>query len=79
MIPADNKWFARIAAAGVIANALIRIDPQYPTVSEQAREALLVARAELVAEEPDHKGGIVNPPIPGNAGTKRRKGRGRKR
>ena len=78
VIPADNKWFARIAAAGVIANALIRMDPQYPTVSEQAREALLVARAELVAEEPDHKRDR-EPADSGNAGTKRRKGRGRKR
>ena len=53
VIPADNKWFARIVAAGVIADALIRMDPHYPTVSEDARAALLAARAELVAEDPD--------------------------
>ena len=31
VIPADRKWFARIAAAAVIAHALIDIDPKYPT------------------------------------------------
>ena len=28
VIPADRKWFARVAAAAVIANALIEIDPE---------------------------------------------------
>ena len=53
VIPADKKWFARVAAAGVIADALIRMDPHYPTVDDEARAALLAARAELVAEGPD--------------------------
>jgi hypothetical protein len=56
VIPADSKWFARIAAAGIIANALIEMDPQFPTVTKEARDALLAARAELVAEEPDDAG-----------------------
>ena len=38
VIPADSKWFARIAAAGIIANALIEMDPRYPTVSDEARD-----------------------------------------
>ncbi|HSM34449.1 MAG TPA: polyphosphate kinase 2 family protein [Anaerolineae bacterium] len=50
VIPADDKPFARLAAAGVIANALIQIDPSYPTVSEEAKAALQVAKAELEAE-----------------------------
>jgi PPK2 family polyphosphate:nucleotide phosphotransferase len=62
VIPADNKWFARIVAAGVIADALIRMDPHYPTVSEEARAELLAARAELVAEDPD-----AAPPDPSGA------------
>jgi PPK2 family polyphosphate:nucleotide phosphotransferase len=53
VIPADDKPFARVAAAGVIADALIRIDPRFPTVSKEAREALLSARAGLAAEAPD--------------------------
>ncbi len=52
VIPADNKWFARLAAAGIIADALIDMDPQFPEVSGEAREALLAARLELLAEDP---------------------------
>jgi PPK2 family polyphosphate:nucleotide phosphotransferase len=52
VIPADNKWFARVAAAGVIANALIDIDPQYPVVSDQAKAALQEAKLELEVEAP---------------------------
>ena len=52
VIPADDKPLARVAAAGVIANALIEIDPQYPTVSKEAREALQAAKVELEAEAP---------------------------
>jgi PPK2 family polyphosphate:nucleotide phosphotransferase len=59
VIPADNKWFARIAAAGIIANALIEIDPQYPVVSEEARAALHEAKLELEAEAP--KGAAPDP------------------
>lgn len=50
VVPADKKWFSRILAAAIIANALIEIDPQYPKVSTQARDALKAARRELEAE-----------------------------
>ena len=53
VIPADRKWFARVCAAAVLAHTLIEIDPQYPTVSDEARRELLVARDELLAEAPD--------------------------
>ncbi len=52
VIPADNKPFARIAAAAVIASALIDIDPQYPEVSDSARAALADAKVDLEAEAP---------------------------
>jgi PPK2 family polyphosphate:nucleotide phosphotransferase len=87
VIPADNKWFARIAAAGVIADALIRMDPQYPVVGEQARAALLAARAELLAEDggstPD-EAAAADAPRAGGKAAKRNgrsgagKGKGRK-
>ena len=58
VIPGDHKWFARIAAAAVIVDTLAAIDPRYPVVDEAARQALLEAREELVAERPDKgKGG----------------------
>jgi PPK2 family polyphosphate:nucleotide phosphotransferase len=50
VIPADHKWFARIAAAAVIVDALITFDPRYPTVDPSARRELLGARAALEAE-----------------------------
>jgi PPK2 family polyphosphate:nucleotide phosphotransferase len=50
VIPADRKWFARIAAAAVIAHALIEINPQYPTISEAARRDLEAVRLRLESE-----------------------------
>ena len=51
VIPADHKWFARIAVGAVIVSTLLEIDPQYPTVSPDARQELLEARAQLEAED----------------------------
>ena len=53
VIPADRKWFARIGAGAVIAQALIDIDPQYPTVDGDALRDLRAAKAQLEAEAPD--------------------------
>ncbi|HZN81908.1 MAG TPA: PPK2 family polyphosphate kinase [Mycobacterium sp.] len=52
VIPADRKWFARTAAAAVIANALIDIDPQYPTLSEDALHDLSARKVALESEAP---------------------------
>jgi PPK2 family polyphosphate:nucleotide phosphotransferase len=52
VIPADHKWFARIAAAAVLVRALVDIDPQFPTPDDDARRALQEARAQLEAEGP---------------------------
>jgi PPK2 family polyphosphate:nucleotide phosphotransferase len=51
VIPADSKWFTRIAAAAVIANALLDIDPRYPTVEHEAQASLKAARHQLEAED----------------------------
>ena len=53
VIPADRKWFARVAAGAVIAQALIDIDPQYPTVGEDKLRDLQLAKVQLEAEAPD--------------------------
>ena len=52
VIPADHKWFARLAAASVLMDTLERIDPQIPKLDAEAREALAAARAELEAQAP---------------------------
>jgi len=51
VIPADHKWFERIAAAAVVVDALAKIDPRYPTTTPQQRKELEQARRELLGEE----------------------------
>ena len=53
VIPADHKWFARIGAAAVIANALIEIDPQFPVLDARGRGDLQAVKAELEGEAPE--------------------------
>lgn len=48
VIPADRKWYARLAAAAVILEELMRIDPQYPTVGEDKVRELQAVRARLL-------------------------------
>jgi hypothetical protein len=50
VIPADNKWYARIASAAVIADVLIKIDPQYPQVSSEQKKELRQVRIDLQSE-----------------------------
>jgi PPK2 family polyphosphate:nucleotide phosphotransferase len=50
VIPADHKWFARIATAAVLVQALVDIDPQFPAPNEDALRALRGARVQLASE-----------------------------
>ena len=50
VIPADHKWFTRVAVAAAIVSALAAIDPRYPVVDAQTRRELEAARAQLEAE-----------------------------
>jgi PPK2 family polyphosphate:nucleotide phosphotransferase len=50
VIPADRKWFMRVAAASVILDALMDIDPQYPKPTPEAQAEMLKAKAELLSE-----------------------------
>jgi PPK2 family polyphosphate:nucleotide phosphotransferase len=54
VIPADRKWFMRVAVAATIVKALMDIDPKYPTLDHTARAELLTAKAELEAETASH-------------------------
>ena len=53
VIPADRKWFARVAAAAVIGRALAELDPRYPVLDGAALDELRAARIELEAEAKD--------------------------
>jgi polyphosphate kinase 2 (PPK2 family) len=72
VIPADRKWFARIAAAAVIANVLIEIDPQYPRLSDVALRDLETAKRRLEAEAPN--GAAADPFEPRESGGNRSNG-----
>src|SRR6476660_6809508 len=52
VIPADRKWFARLATAAVLVHTLTEIDPQYPTVPADTRAEMLQEKEALEAEAP---------------------------
>ena len=49
VVPADTKWFARLVIAEALAAALIDINPQYPTLSEEQQSGLAANRLRLEA------------------------------
>ena len=53
VIPADRKWFERVAVGLVIACTLVELDPRFPRVSEQQGEVLLEVKHELEAQAPE--------------------------
>ena len=69
VIPADRKWFLRLATAAVIAEALIDIDPQYPRLDAEAERELAEARAQLEAQAPDGAPTDTAPPGVDGAGS----------
>jgi PPK2 family polyphosphate:nucleotide phosphotransferase len=50
VVPADHKWFARLATAAIVVAKLRAINPEYPAADPAAAERMARARAELVAE-----------------------------
>lgn len=54
VIPADDKWFARLAIASAIYRQFEKLDLAYPVVSDAQKAELQKAKAKLLAE-PDSK------------------------
>jgi hypothetical protein len=50
VVPADHKWFARLATAAIVVQRLRAINPEYPAGDPSAAERMKQERAELVAE-----------------------------
>lgn len=50
VIPADKKWFARLAISETICEALEKLDPKFPEVTEEHRKELLKIREKLANE-----------------------------
>ena len=51
IVPADNKWFTRLAVAAVLYDTLKNLNLAYPDVSEAQKQALAAAAKELEAED----------------------------
>ena len=50
VIPADHKWFTRLAVAAVIVDTLERLDLHFPVLTKARRKELAAARRLLMAE-----------------------------
>jgi PPK2 family polyphosphate:nucleotide phosphotransferase len=51
VVPADNKWFARIVIAAAMVETLESLDPQYPKVEGAVLKELETVRKALKAED----------------------------
>lgn len=47
VVPSDNKWFSRLVISAALVTALERIDPKFPTVTEDQKRAMAEARQTL--------------------------------
>lgn len=50
VIPADNKWFARLAAIQIIIETLEKMDLQFPKLSKEDKKGLDEAKKQLESE-----------------------------
>jgi PPK2 family polyphosphate:nucleotide phosphotransferase len=57
VVPADHKWFSRLATSAVLVGALTAIDPHYPAADPAERGEMLQARTGLLAELGTDAGG----------------------
>lgn len=51
VIPADDKWFTRLAIAAIMHREINKLGISYPVVSEEQRKKLLAAKEELMREK----------------------------
>jgi PPK2 family polyphosphate:nucleotide phosphotransferase len=58
VIPADDKWFARLAIAAIIARQFAKLEISYPTVSQAQKEELQKAKLQLMSEKDDSNGKV---------------------
>ena len=50
VVPADHKWFTRLATAAVLVTALAAINPKYPAADPAVADQMAQVRKELVTE-----------------------------
>jgi PPK2 family polyphosphate:nucleotide phosphotransferase len=54
VIPADDKWFARLAIAAIITREFAKLEINYPVVSQAQKEELQKAKLQLMSEKDDN-------------------------
>jgi len=47
VVPADKKWYTRAVISSVLLSVMKKLDPQYPTVTEEQAEALVKSKKTL--------------------------------
>jgi PPK2 family polyphosphate:nucleotide phosphotransferase len=50
IVPADDRWFARISATAIIYNEFEKLKLDYPIVTEEQKQALINAKAQMLNE-----------------------------
>ena len=50
VVPADNKWFARLVVAAAVVDAMEELDLEFPKVTEAQKKELAAARKVLESE-----------------------------
>ena len=53
VVPADNKWFTRLAVASILWQKIAELDLTFPTVTEAKKKELQEVRRILIAEDED--------------------------
>ena len=51
IIPADRKWFGRVLISSIITQTLEKINPEYPKMSEEQLNNLLIYKQQLMDEK----------------------------
>jgi PPK2 family polyphosphate:nucleotide phosphotransferase len=51
VVPADHKWFTRLAVAEIICDALDELDLKFPSIPKSSRDAWSAAKSKLEAED----------------------------
>jgi PPK2 family polyphosphate:nucleotide phosphotransferase len=54
VIPADDKWFARLAIAAVITRQFAKLEINYPIVTQAQKEELQKAKLQLMSEKDEN-------------------------
>ncbi|MBX2894091.1 MAG: polyphosphate kinase 2 family protein [Cyclobacteriaceae bacterium] len=55
VVPADDKWYARLAIAAIIARQFAKLEINYPVVSQAQKEELQKAKLQLMSEKEEGK------------------------